>query len=136
MEKQITLFTEPGNQGPGKYTRSVGAPIYEPSHAKPHLLQLRDETRTRRLLREIEASSVRDDEKAFLRSAAQRHTVFHYERIADYYAYSTPEMQKLMEASALVIIDFDQAIERGYVKLCDDIRHQYYHEAAGDATAA
>lgn len=33
-----------------------------------------------------------------------------------------------MERSALVIIDFDQAIEQGFVKLCDDIREQYMQE--------
>jgi len=136
MEKQIVLFADEADQAPGKYTRNIGAPVYEPSHAKPHLLHLYDESRTRRLLQEIDAASIREDEKAFLRAAAQRHTVFHYETVADYYAYSTPEMQRLMEASALVIVDFDQAIERGYVKLCDDIRQQYYHEAADDATAA
>ena len=50
-------------------------------------------------------------------SAARRHTIFNYAKIADYYASATPEMQRLMEESALVIIDFDNAIANGYVKL-------------------
>jgi hypothetical protein len=37
-------------------------------------------------------------------------------------------MQHLMERSALVIIDFEKAIQYGYVKLCDDIRKQYLEE--------
>ena len=37
-------------------------------------------------------------------------------------------MQHLMERSALVIIDFEKAIELGYVKLCDDIRNQYLED--------
>jgi hypothetical protein len=33
-----------------------------------------------------------------------------------------------MEKSGLVIIDFEKAIQYGYVKLCDDIRNQYLEE--------
>lgn len=43
--------------------------------------------------------------------------MFNYSKIADYYASASPEMQELMEDSALVIIDFDDAIAKGYVKL-------------------
>jgi hypothetical protein len=43
--------------------------------------------------------------------------VFNYSLIADYYAHATPEMQDLMEQSALVILDIDDAIANGYVKL-------------------
>jgi hypothetical protein len=68
------------------------------------------------------------DEKNFLLDAARRHNVFNYEKIADYYAHATPEMQNLMERSALVIIDFEKAIQLGYVKLCDEIRNQYLEE--------
>lgn len=116
------------------YTGKVEAPVYEPKNEKPHIALLCDYTRTRRLLAEIDASSVGDDEKKFLSAAAWRHAVFHYERIADYYAHASPEMQALMEASALVIIDFGQAIDRGFVKLCDDIRTQYLEEYDGDAS--
>ena len=69
-----------------------------------------------------------DDEKHFLKIAAGRHIVFNYEKIADYYAHSSKEMQHLMERSGLVIIDFDKAIEYGYVKVCDEIRNQYLEE--------
>jgi hypothetical protein len=51
-----------------------------------------------------------------------------YEKIADYYAHSSKEMQHFMERSALVIIDFEKAIEYGYIKLCDEIRTQYLEE--------
>lgn len=33
-----------------------------------------------------------------------------------------------MEKSALVIIDFEKAIEEGYIKLCENIRQQYLEE--------
>lgn len=42
---------------------------------------------------------------------------FNYSKIADYYSNASEEMQILMEKSALVIIDIDDAIANGYVKL-------------------
>ena len=79
-------------------------------------------------MKEIETSNLPYEEKMFLMDAARRHSVFNYEKIADYYAHASPEMQHLMERSALVIIDFEKAIEYGYVKLCDEIRKQYLEE--------
>ena len=128
------MFDNPVAETEQKYTKKIEAPVYEPRHAKPHLLMLCDQTKTKALVREIDESSLPDDEKAFLRAAAWRHAVFHYERIADYYAHSGPEFQRLAEKSALVIIDFDAAIENGFVKLCEDIREQYLEEYGGDAS--
>jgi len=133
MNKQILLFDNQQDETERKYIGKIETPVYEPSHTRPHLLLLCDQTKTKTLVREIESSSLPEEEKGFLRAAAWRHAVFHYERIADYYAHATPEMQRLMERSALVIIDFDKAIEQGFVRLCDDIRAQYLEEYNGDA---
>jgi hypothetical protein len=108
-----------------KYTSKIEAPIYEPKNVKPHILELYDKSKTQRLIREIDSSNLSIEEKTFLIDAARRHTVFNYERIADYYAHSSKEMQLLMERSALVIIDFEKAIELGYIVLCDEIKNQY-----------
>ena len=51
--------------------------------------------------------------------AATRHLQFNYSLIAEYYAHQDKEMQELMEDSALVIIDFDDAIKKGYTLLLD-----------------
>jgi hypothetical protein len=128
--KQINLFGQQfaPNKDEQKYSSKIEAPIYEPKNAKPHILELCDKSKTHRIIKEIESSSVSNDEKFFLIDAARRHNVFHYENIADYYAHSSKEMQTLMERSGLVIIDFDKAIEYGYVKLCDDIKKQYLEE--------
>lgn len=118
-----------------KYSAKIEAPVYEPTHEKPYVITLCDDSKTRALVREIDESNLPEDEKKFLRLAATRHSVFHYERIADYYARATPEMQRLMEKSALVIIDFNAAIEQGFVKLCDDIKTQFLEEYSdGQAT--
>lgn len=111
-----------------KYSAKIEAPVYEPKNKKPHIVELYDKSKTHRLMREIEQSNVTYDEKMFLLDAARRHNVFNYEKIADYYAHATPEMQKLMERSALVIIDFESAIENGYINICDEIRKQYLEE--------
>jgi len=128
--KQINLFGQKfaPSTADQKYSSKIEAPIYEPKNKQPHILELVDKSKTNRLIREIEASSVNEDEKVFLIEAAKRHSVFNYERIADYYAHASKEMQHLMERSALVIIDFDKAIQYGYVRLCDEIRKQYLEE--------
>jgi hypothetical protein len=128
--KQINLFGQEfaPNKDEQKYSSKIEAPIYEPKNLKPHILELCDKSKTHRIINEIEQSSLSNDEKFFLIDAARRHNVFNYEKIADYYAHSSKEMQTLMERSGLVIIDFDKAIEYGYVKLCDEIKSQYLQE--------
>lgn len=111
-----------------KYSSKIETPIYEPKNKKPHIMELCDKSKTHRLMVEIERSNLSYEEKVFLIDAARRHNVFNYEKIADYYSQSSPEMQKLMERSGLVIIDFEKAIEYGYVKLCEEIRKQYLEE--------
>jgi hypothetical protein len=128
--KQTNLFTKEENkvEGNTKYSTKIEAPIYEPKNKKPHILELCNKEKTHRLIKEIENSNVSFEEKNFLIDAARRHNVFNYEKIADYYANSNQEMQNLMEKSALVIIDFEKAIQLGYVKLCEEIRTQYLEE--------
>lgn len=127
--KQINLFgSDFKSNEEQKYSTKIESPIYEPKNQKPHILELVDKSKTQRLIREIQESNLDEDEKKFLIDASKRHMVFNYEKIADYYAHSSKEMQNLMEKSALVIIDFEKAIQLGYVKLCDEIRTQYLEE--------
>ena len=127
--KQTNLFgSSQKEQEEQKYSTKIESPIYEPKNQKPHILELVDKSKTNRLIREIKESNLDEEEKQFLIDAATRHSVFNYEKIADYYAHSSKEMQNLMEKSALVIIDFEKAIQLGYVKLCDEIRTQYLEE--------
>lgn len=127
IAKQASLFGAELelDQDDSKYSTKVEVPVYKPSEKKPHLLELVDISKSNSLIREVLASSIPQDEKEFLIEAAKRHSVFNYEKIADYYAHASPETQALMEKSALVIIDFGKAIQNGYVRLCDEIRSQY-----------
>jgi hypothetical protein len=127
--KQVNLFGEEIIEGADeKYTSKIEAPLYEPKNKKPHILELFDRTKSGRLITEINGSNLPKEEKDFLIEAAKRHTVFNYEKIADYYAHSSLETQHFMERSALVIIDFEKAIQYGYVRLCEEIKSQYLEE--------
>jgi len=127
MLRQVNLFPQ-NNEAGTTYTKNIKAPTYEPKNNKPHLLELVDCTKTNQLIREIEESAIRPEEKAFLIEAAKRHSVFNYEKIADYYAHAPADVQHLMERSALVIIDFEKAIQNGFVKLCEQIKEQYIEQ--------
>jgi ribosomal protein L7/L12 len=114
------------------YTRKVKAPIYEITGKRPALSELYDTSKTDALITEIEKAKLPKDLKAFLIEAARRHTVFQYAKIAEFYAHADPGVQDLMEKSALVILDFDKAIENGFVRLSDEIA-ELYKEDHGNA---
>lgn len=104
------------------YTDKTNIPQYDITGDVPDLSELVDETKTNELLEEIENSDLPYDEKEFLRKAAQRHLVFNYRKVAEYYAAASPEAQELMEKSALVIIDYNDAIMNGYTTLSNKIQ--------------
>ena len=118
-----SLFTVASNNVDenNKYTKVIQIPQYVPNKIAPPLTGLADYSKYSELIRDIEKSNVSEEEKKFLRYAATRHIVFTYSRIADYYAHASVEMQKLMEESALVILDVDDAIANGYIKLSKNI---------------
>lgn len=116
----------------GQYVRRVDAPVYEPTGPAPPLATLADRTVADRLRDEIDAADLPDDLRRFLLDAAERHVVFRYDRIAEFYAHAPAAVQRLMEDSALVVVDFDRAIERGFVRLNEDI-DALFHEDHPDA---
>jgi len=99
------------------YTTKVESPIYETKVVKPTASELYDLHNYNTLLSDIEKADISEADKQFLMFAAMRHIKFNYSKIADYYAHSDKEVQELMENSALVIIDYDKAIEKGFVQL-------------------
>lgn len=103
-------------EGDHKYSRSISIPQYEIKGDKPFIQELYNNKKVVDLLKHIKESNVSAEEKQFLTIAAYRHYVFNYDKIAEYYPHASKEMQELMEESALVIIDIDNAIKNGYVK--------------------
>lgn len=101
------------------YSRKIEAPVYTPKGEKPPIASLVDTTKTRQLLAEIAAADLPPEVAEFLRLAAERHTSFQFRKIAEYYCHAAPAVQRLFERSALVIIDFDKAIEGGFVRMTE-----------------
>ncbi|WP_278496456.1 ParB/Srx family N-terminal domain-containing protein [Pantoea vagans] len=99
------------------YTAKIDTPVYEPSETVPVVSELYNENKTQDLRGRIKAAELPPEVERFLLSAAERHTVFHFNKIADYYASASAEVQALFEESALVIIDYEKAIEHGFVHL-------------------
>ena len=103
------------------YTRKIEAPIYEPKGEKPKFSEIYDRTKTEQLISKIESKKMPQQLKDFLISAAERHTIFHFDKIAEFYCHATAEVQEMMEESALVIIDYDQAVENGFVEMSAEL---------------
>lgn len=120
---------EEGGESSGaseEYSQKIVAPTYEPKEEEPPKIEeLFDRSKTTQLEEQIKREGLPPEIESFLIAAAQRHTIINFEKVAEYYAHASPGVQELFEASALVIIDFDKAIESGYVRLSEEIKEQY-----------
>jgi hypothetical protein len=116
-----------------KYSKKIDAPVYEPSGDCPPILELYDRNKYEELTAKIyQDDSIDSEIKEFLLAAAARHIRFDFEQIAEFYAHAPPDLQQLMEDSALVIVDFDKAIAGGYVKLSQVIGDIYTSEKGAE----
>jgi hypothetical protein len=118
--------------GENIYTKKIKIPVYEPSGDKPAKSELFDDVKTKALVEYIESLGLDDEVKAFLVLAAQRFTVFNYDKIAEYYAHSSSDVQEVMEKLALVIIDYDKAIENGFIRLSEDVANKFIEAIEND----
>lgn len=114
------------------YTGKTDVPPYEITGPKPEVGSTYDDTKARKLLNAIDASSLPEDEKHLLRAAAYRHVVFNFQSIAEYYAHSNADVQQHMEDSALVIVDIDKAIQEGWAKLSGELDSAYEQDHRED----
>ena len=103
------------------YTNKIDIPHYQITGEKPLISELLKEDKSKELIEKINASNISDEEKDFLVKASTRHYAFDYSKIAEYYTHADKEMQELMEQSALVIIDYENAIKNGYTLLSKEI---------------
>jgi hypothetical protein len=110
------------------YTDKVEVPPYATIGDKPQLSQCYDDEYCGDLLKAIDASDLPESDKHFLRAAAYRHVVFNFQEIANYYAHSGAHVQRLMEDSALVIVDLDAAIKNGWTRLSQSLDAAYSAE--------
>lgn len=111
-----------------KYSQNVDTPQYEIMGDDPSFDEMLDTSKADELIAEIESAKIDEEEKSFLIEAAKRHNVFNYRNIAEHYAHASKEVQTLMEKSALVIIDYDDAIKYGFTTFTQAIEELYDEE--------
>ena len=110
---------------------SLGEKIqYTPKGECPNVDDLVCEDKAQSLLSAIDKAKIDDNLKVFLRKAATRHFEFNFAKIAEFYSHQECVVQELMEQSGLVIIDFNDAIKNGFVRLNDSLKK--LAEEAGD----
>ena len=115
FDELIAEFAARGAESEFEYSSKIEAPQYNITGDNPELEELYDTEKADALAKEIDEADVPKKVKAFLKVAAMRHVVFNFRNIAEYYAHADAKVQRLMEKSALVIIDFEDAIRNGFV---------------------
>lgn len=122
-EHERTVSPKEAKEIKDVYSGKIDAPIYKPSMEKPpSVFDLYNKEKTNEVIEKIKKNYNIDlDTKAFLVEAAHRFTSFRYDLIAEFYAHSNKEVQELMESLALIIIDFDKAVEGGFVTLSEEL---------------
>lgn len=105
------------------YVKEIKTPIYEITGKEPSINELCNHDKTDELISNIniafDKNLITKEQKDFLIRAAQRHLVFNYANIAEYYAHQEKDMQELMEQSALIILDVNSAIKNGFITLSE-----------------
>lgn len=118
-----------GGNGENKYTFAADIPQYHIMGDNPGLREMVDTEKYDELICEIaaavEAGQISEEDENLLRWGATRHIRFHYGNIAEHYAHAGKATQALMEKSALVIIDIDDAIKNGFARLKKTIFDEY-----------
>jgi hypothetical protein len=136
-EYEPDVDPEPEAEPQTNYSRKIEAPVYEVTGKCPTIQECVNTDYAETLLAEIEAANLPADVREFLRQAATRHYRFHFENVAEYYAHASPDVQRLMERSAMVIIDYNAAIENGFVRLSKELMalhgQDYPEGGEGDA---
>ena len=104
------------------YTEKIKAPIYEPKQEKPpELKDCINYEKCMNLIKEIKGKKFEKDLESFLIFAAYRFIVFNYENIAEFYCHQDKKTQEIIEKLAMVIIDFNKAIEYGFTQFVNDV---------------
>ena len=120
------LFDIDSNYDNNRYTNIIPKIQYVPkTRCKPSEISLYNLEKYNNLVKEIKSKNLDSEIEKFLLYSATRHIVFDYQQIAEYYSHSDKEVQELMEKSGLVIIDFEDALENGFVKLQKNLMELY-----------
>lgn len=126
MLKTDLLFNIDDNFNRDRYTNVIPKIQYVPKEqTSPSEFSLYNTDKYDSLVKDIKGKNLPKDIEKFLLLSATRHIVFNYARIAEYYCHANKEVQELMEKSGLVIIDFNDAMENGYIELTKHLEELY-----------
>lgn len=106
---------------------------YAPTGADVCLEDCYDDSRYNEFINLIEQSKLNDEMKSFLKLAASRFIVFNYKNIAELYCSKCSKLeQDVFEKLSLVIVDFDDALKNGLVRLSETLKticeKDYHHD--------
>ena len=132
FDELIAEFAGRSEESDFEYSSKIEAPHYNITGENPAVEDLYDTERADELTREVDAADVPKEVKRFLKAAAMRHVVFNFRNIAEYYAHADAKVQRLMEKSALVIIDFEDAIRNGFVIVSEKMEALRANESEGE----
>lgn len=110
------------NTNKQKYTNYAnGIPTFEPNDEDTTLADCVNVDKYVELLNEVEsaykANTISQDEYKFLKLAASRWLKFNYANVAQYFCKkASPEMQKLLQRSVMVLLDIDDAFKNEAVR--------------------
>lgn len=123
------------DDGEEKYTKKVASPVYEPTEAEPPKVdELYNAEKAERLQEQIKSAELPEGVKQFLTLASYRFVKFDFTKIAEYYAHiENSEEKELFELLALVIIDYDKAIENGFVEMQSELEKLFKSEGGENA---
>lgn len=110
-----------------KYTTKVDTPIYTPLGLDIDIPDMINYDKQALLEKKIRDADISEEIKEFLIRCSYRFIEYNYKNIAEFYSQAPKEIQELMEDLALVVIDYDKAIEDWYTSLksfLDDIASQ------------
>lgn len=107
----------------GIYSKSMSHLQYVPTmREKVSAERCYNTEKYEQLKRKIKETELPKDIQKMLLLAATRHIIFNYQMLAEFYSQADKKVQELMEESGLVIIDFDDAMENGFVELTQTLK--------------
>lgn len=107
----------------GIYSKSMSYLQYVPTmREKVSAERCYNTEKYEQLKRKIKETELPKDIQKMLLLAATRHIIFNYQMLAEFYSQADKKVQELMEESGLVIIDFDDAMENGFVELTQTLK--------------
>ena len=112
--KQISIVSN--------YTQKTAIPVYEPQGINVKIKDLYDLSEFNEKLKLIEDLKDNKNLYNFLYFASTRFIKFNFKNIAEYYCNLQDEqVKKVFKDLALIIIDFQDAISRGFIELTEQL---------------